>query len=80
MLTNSHQAAPDRPETSTQDPPWLNAKGAAARASVSVNTILREARAGRLRCALVGGRREKRFRPSWVDQWLESTSRPVEAA
>ena len=57
---------------------WLDAKGAARRASVSAATIAREARAGRLRAAKVGGRKAWRFRPEWIDAWLEQTATPVE--
>jgi hypothetical protein len=27
-----------------------------------------------LRCAKIGGRRELRFKPEFVDRWLESTT------
>jgi hypothetical protein len=35
-----------------------------------VKTIYREVKAGRLRAARVGGRRELRLLPEWVDAWL----------
>jgi hypothetical protein len=62
--------------------PWLNVKQGAARAQVSISTILREARPlidrktgqvvrpARLRSVKVGGRRNLRFRPEWIDSWL----------
>jgi excisionase family DNA binding protein len=56
---------------------WLVTKEAAARARVGSKTVFREVHAGRLKAARVGGRRELRFRPAWVDQWLEERSTPV---
>lgn len=56
---------------------WLVTTEAAARARVGVKTVFREVRAGRLKAARVGGRRELRFRPSWIDEWLEARSTPV---
>lgn len=64
--------------TTTQDQTWLTLRHAAARAAVSEGTLKREVRRGRIRAARVGGRRSLRFRPSWVDMWLEATSTPVE--
>lgn len=55
------------------DSVWLDPDGAASRAVVSVATIRREARAGRLVGYRVGGRKCWRFRPSDVDRWLEQT-------
>ena len=50
--------------------PWLDVRGAAARAVCSDGTILREARAGRLRGFKIGGRRCWRFLTEDVDKWL----------
>ena len=58
--------------------PWLNARGAAARALVSQGTILREVRSGRLKGYKVGGRRTWRFRVDDVDSWLMQHTTPVE--
>ena len=58
--------------------PWKTADQAAARAQVGVKLIYREAKAGRLRAAYVGGRRQLRFLDRWIDEWLESTAEPVE--
>jgi predicted DNA-binding transcriptional regulator AlpA len=72
----------DNPNPSTQqthESPWLTAEQAAARAQVGVKLIYREAQpGGRLRAARIGGRRELRFLASWIDQWLEASSTPVE--
>ncbi len=51
---------------------WLTVEQAAARAQVGEKTIYKEVRAGRLRAARVGGRRQLRFRVEYVDAWLES--------
>lgn len=64
----------DRDELS----PWLLATEAAAYARLSLKTLYREARLGRLRHARVGGRRELRFRREWLDAWLEQSSEPIE--
>ena len=59
---------------------WLTLRHAAARAAVSEATIKREVRAGRIRFARVGGRRCLRFRPEWIDTWLEASVMPIESA
>lgn len=58
---------------------WLTVKQAAARAQVGPKVVYKEVRAARLRAARIGGRRELRFLPSWIDQWLEASSKPIEA-
>ncbi len=65
--------------TTHQDDPWLTAKAVAAHLGLSLNTVYRDIRAGRMRAARVGGRREVRIRRSWADAALEATSTPVEA-
>jgi excisionase family DNA binding protein len=49
---------------------------AAARAQTGTKTIYREVKAGRLRAARVGGRRELRLRDEWIDMWLEKCATP----
>ena len=63
---------------SNTEPVWLTVEEAAQRARVGHRTIYNEVRAGRLRAARVGGRRELRFRPDYIDQWLEQSAQPVE--
>jgi excisionase family DNA binding protein len=58
--------------------PWLTAEQAAARAQVGVKLIYREVTAHRLRAARIGGRRQLRFLPEWIDFWLQATATPVE--
>jgi excisionase family DNA binding protein len=54
--------------------PWLTVREAAARAKCGVKTIYREVRAGRLKAARVGGRRDLRLLTEWIDEWLIRTS------
>jgi excisionase family DNA binding protein len=56
---------------------WLTVVEAAARAKVSKRVIYSEVRAGRLRAAKVGGRRQLRLTPQWVDDWLIASATPV---
>ncbi|MGE3959941.1 MAG: helix-turn-helix domain-containing protein [Vicinamibacterales bacterium] len=62
----------------TASGPWLTVREAAARARVGAKLIYREVASGRLRAARVGGRRDLRFRPEYVDAWLEASATPVE--
>jgi excisionase family DNA binding protein len=58
--------------------PWLTVSEAAERARCGVKTIYREVRAGRLKAARIGGRRELRILPEWIDDWLlQSATRLV---
>lgn len=50
--------------------PWLTVSEAAERARCGVKLIYREVKAKRLRAARVGGRRELRILPEWIDAWL----------
>jgi excisionase family DNA binding protein len=50
--------------------PWLTVEEAGDRARCGVKTIYREVRAGRLKAARIGGRRELRLLSGWVDEWL----------
>ena len=48
---------------------------AAARAQTGERLIYREVKAGRLKAARVGGRRELRLRDEWIDAWLGAKDR-----
>ena len=50
--------------------PWITVGEAAKRARCGIKLIYREVCAGRLQAVRVGGRRELRLRPDWVDAWL----------
>lgn len=54
------------------DPVWLTVAEGAARARVGRKLVYREVNAGRLRAVRVGGGRSLRFRPEWIDAWLET--------
>jgi excisionase family DNA binding protein len=54
----------------TAPSPWLTVTEAAERARCGPKLIYREVKAGRLRAAKVGGRRELRLLPEWIDAWL----------
>jgi len=64
--------APSEPGAS----PWLTVAEAAARARVGRRVVYREVKAGRLRAAKIGGRRELRLLSEWVDAWLISSATP----
>ena len=57
---------------------WLTVLQAAAAAQVGKKTIYKEVRAGRLRAARIGGRRDIRIHRDWVSEWLQASSKAVE--
>jgi excisionase family DNA binding protein len=59
---------------STHPTPWLTVSEAAGRARCGAKLIYKEVRAGRLKAARVGGRRELRLLPEWVDAWLTAAT------
>lgn len=65
---------PHRPRALSS--PWFTAEEADERARCGVKVIYREVRAGRLRAARIGGRRELRFLPEWIDEWLIRGTEP----
>ncbi len=54
--------------------PWLTVAEAADRARCGPKLIYREVKAGRLKAAKVGGRRELRLLPEWIDAWLTAAT------
>jgi excisionase family DNA binding protein len=50
--------------------PWLTVDEAADRARCGIKLIYREVAALRLRAVRLGGRRELRLLPDWIDAWL----------
>lgn len=61
-----------------ETPVWLTMKEAAVRARCSAKVLYRAVGAGKLRHATINERGDLRFRPAWVDAWLEATAMPVE--
>jgi excisionase family DNA binding protein len=61
-------------ENQQQPTPWRTVAQAAAGAQTGERLIYREVKAGRLKAARVGARRELRLRDDWIDAWLESTA------
>jgi excisionase family DNA binding protein len=61
-----------------QSDTWLNLREAAGRAKVHPETLRTAVRRREIRHAKIGGRRSIRLRPSWVDEWIERKSVPVE--
>jgi excisionase family DNA binding protein len=74
--SDSFIGQPGRESMTGPASPWLTVAEAADRAKVGRKMIYREIRAGRLRAAVVGGRRDYRLLPEWVDQWLLASTTP----
>lgn len=55
---------------------WLTVLEAAAHARCGKRSIYLAVAQGRLRAARLGGRRELRFLPEWLDAWLLASSTP----
>lgn len=58
--------------------PWLTVRDAAKHAKVGAKTVYREIRSGRLKAAVIGGRRDLRLRVEWIDAWMESKTTVTE--
>jgi excisionase family DNA binding protein len=56
---------------------WMTVADAAEYAAVSRETIYNACLSGELEHSRIGGRRNIRVRPAWVDCWLEKHSRRV---
>ena len=55
--------------------PWLDTAEAAAYAGRSADHIRREAAKGTLRSTSPGRGRGRRYRKSWVDEWMDQPER-----
>jgi excisionase family DNA binding protein len=53
--------------------PWLTVRQGATWAHCGRRQLYEAVQRGELRAVRVGGRGELRFRPEWIDAWLEST-------
>ena len=60
-------------------PVWLTVKEAAARARCGVTVIYRAVESRRLKASPVNARGDLRFRPSWVDAWLDGNAEGQES-
>jgi excisionase family DNA binding protein len=65
---------------STLPTAWITVREGALLARVGARLIYREIAAGRLRASRIGGRRELRTKPEWIDQWLERSAPEVRVA
>jgi hypothetical protein len=57
--------------------PWLTLAESAAYEKRGRRWLAKEAKAGRVRHAVVDGRREMLFRKEWLDEHIESMAQPV---
>ena len=57
---------------------WWTVEDAAAYVKTGKRTLYAEVRRKRLRAAIVGGRRELRFKRAWLDLWMEQCATPQE--
>ena len=60
------------------DTPWLTIAEARQVAKCGSKVLYREIKAGRLRAARIGSRRDIRIHREWIDAWLLASSTPVE--
>jgi len=58
--------------------PWLKIAEARQVAKVGARLLYREIKAGRLRSARIGGRRDIRIHVDWINAWLIVSAEPVE--
>lgn len=58
--------------------PWLTIDEARKVAKVGARLLYREIKAGRLRAARIGGRRDIRVHIDWISEWLQASAQPVE--
>lgn len=58
--------------------PWLTIAEARTIAKVGARLLYREIKAGRLRCARIGARRDIRIHVEWINEWLIASSAPIE--
>ena len=57
---------------------WLTTDDVVSRLRCGPKQIYRAVKTGKLRAARIGDRGDYRFRPQWVDDWLERSATPVE--
>ena len=57
--------------------PWLSLAESAAYEKRGRRWLARQADAGRVRHAVIGGKKEKYFRHEWLDEHIESMTVPI---
>lgn len=57
--------------------PWLKVEQARRVAQCGAKLLYREIKAGRLRAARLGGRRDIRIHRQWIDEWLSNLEHPA---
>lgn len=57
---------------------WLTTTEVAQQVKVNVKVIYRAIKRGKLRAAKIDGRGDYRFKPQWVEDWVESCATPIE--
>jgi hypothetical protein len=67
-------------KAATPSSPWLTSSDAGRYLQRGRRFIIREIRAGRMRGATIGGRREVFTRTEWCDQWVLDHATPIELA
>lgn len=67
-----------RPPLTATDSPWLTVAEACGIAKCGVKLLYREIKAGRLRAARIGRRRDIRVHREWVHEWLNAAAAPIE--
>ena len=66
------------PPLPNPESPWLTVTEACTVAKCGPKLLYREVKAGRLRAARIGDRRDIRIHREWIDQWLAASAEPVE--
>jgi hypothetical protein len=77
MMTETHLLNTPESVRASVTSPWLDVRGAAARAKCGTRSIYTAVQTRKLQAAKLGGRRELRFLAEWIDAWLLETSTPV---
>jgi hypothetical protein len=57
--------------------PWLTVVDASAYAKRGKRFLRNQVKDGKLKAAVIGGKRELFFRAEWLDAWIEDQSTPV---
>lgn len=67
-----------RPKTADDPPFWWTVPEIAKYARCSTKKVCREIGRGRLKAAQIGGHGRFVSKRDWVDQWIETSTAPVE--